>query len=233
MGAEGYFVHQFPLGAWDNFIYLIGCKKTRTCAVVDPAWDAQSILREAEKLDLKITDILCTHSHFDHVDQAEALLEATDAPVHMLNAEIEWSGFKSENLVSHAPGETLTLGDHLDITFVHTPGHTPGSTSYRLKDALLTGDTLFIDGCGRCDFVGGEPEVMYETLKGLMNSLPGGTTLYPGHDYGDLKLATVDEQLASNPYLKLATVQDFVAHRMAGKAKDTPLPPKPQWSPGA
>jgi len=231
MSSEGYFVHQFPLGPWDNFIYLLGCKKTRTCAVVDPAWHAPSILKEAEKLDLKIEHVLCTHSHFDHVDQAEAILQATDAPVHMLRPELEWSGFKSENLVAHHPGDQLRIGEHLEITFVHTPGHTPGSTSYRLDDALVTGDTLFIDGCGRCDFVGGDPVVMFETLKDLMGKLPGGTTLYPGHDYGDTKMATVDEQLATNPYLKLPTVEDFIAHRMQGKTPGTQLPPKPDWAP--
>ena len=83
--SEGIFVHQFLLGPWDNFIYLVGCKKTRECAVIDPAWHCQSILDEAERIDVKIKHILCTHSHFDHVDQAEAVLEATDAPVHMLD----------------------------------------------------------------------------------------------------------------------------------------------------
>ena len=229
--ADGIFVHQFELGPWDNFIYLIGDKATRTCAVVDPAWDAATILLEAEKLDLKITDILCTHSHFDHVDQVDPLLAKVDARVHMLDAEVDWSGFRCENLVKASPGDTVRIGDHLEVTMVHTPGHTPGSTSYRIRDALVTGDTLFVDGCGRCDFVGGDPAVMFETLKTLMAKLPKDTVLYPGHNYGETPSATVDRQLESNPYLQHTTVADFVEHRMQGKTPNSSLPPRPDWSP--
>lgn len=231
MSGEGFFVHQIPLGPWDNFIYLLGCKKTRTCAVVDPAWHAETILKEAEKLDVKITHVLCTHSHFDHVDKAQAMVDATDAPVHMLDREVDWAGFECENLVRHSPGEVLTIGEHLEVTFVHTPGHTPGSTSYKVEGALVTGDTLFVDGCGRCDFVGGNPEVMYGTLRTLLSALPKDTVLYPGHDYGGSPHTTVGAQLESNPFLAKPTLQDFVAHRMDGKTPETKLPPKPDWAP--
>ena len=94
MAEEGIFVHQFELGPWDNFIYLIGDKATRECAVVDPAWHASTILAEAEKLDVKITHMLCTHSHFDHVNRVDELLDATDAQVHMLGLEIDHGDFK-------------------------------------------------------------------------------------------------------------------------------------------
>ncbi|MEM8606213.1 MAG: MBL fold metallo-hydrolase [Myxococcota bacterium] len=229
MSDEGIFVHQFECGPWDNFIYLVGDKSTRTCAVVDPAWDIDAILDEAEKLDVEITHALCTHSHFDHVNRVDALLERKDVPVHMLRAEVEFSGFRSENLEQHAPGDVLSVGDHLEITMVHTPGHTPGSVTYRLRDAIVTGDTLFIQGCGRCDFVGGDPEVMYETLKGLTESLPRDTRMYPGHNYGPVTVSTLDEELRENPYLQHATLDDFVSHRMEGKTTGTQLPPPPDW----
>lgn len=230
--GEGWFVHQFPLGPWDNFIYILGCKKTREAAVVDPAWHGPTILTELEKLDLKLSHVLCTHSHFDHVNQVDAMLAEHDVPVHMLDAEVRWSGFRSENLVVHASGDALTIGRDLELNFVHTPGHTPGSTSYRIQeDALLTGDTLFVDGCGRCDFVGGDPAVMYGTLRTLMSVLPRSTVIYPGHDYGGSPRTTVGEQLESNPYLELPTLADFVAHRMKGKTADTSLPPEPEWHP--
>lgn len=231
---EGIFVHQFKLGPWDNFIYLVGCRKTRAAAVIDPAWHAPTILAEAARLDVRIEHILCTHSHFDHVDQAEAVLEATDAPVHMLGPEIDFSGFHCENLKRHNPGDIMTIGEHLDVTFVHTPGHTPGSTSYRIRDALVTGDTLFVNGCGRCDFVGGDPNVMFATLRELVEHLPAKTTLYPGHDYGNTPTSTLDAELAGNPFLQLSTVEDFVAHRMKDKVPGSPLPPRPtEWVPPA
>lgn len=231
MSNDGIFVHQFKLGPWDNFIYLIGDRTTRKCAVVDPAWHDRTILNEAEKLDVEISHILCTHSHFDHVDQVENLLTHVDAEVHMLKPEIEFSGFRCENLVASDPGDVVRIGKHLEIEMLHTPGHTPGSTSYRIRGGLITGDTLFVNGCGRCDFVGGDPETMFQTLRRLVTQLPGGTVMYPGHDYGGSPTATLDEQLKSNPYLVLPTVQDFVSHRMDGKKPGTGLPTIPAWTP--
>lgn len=230
MTEPGLFVHQFELGPWDNFIYFIGDKASRTCAVVDPAWDAATILTEAENLDVTIDHVLCTHSHFDHVNAVEALLERRDVPVHMLAQEVSFSGFQSENLKQNRPGDTLRIGKDVDVTMMHTPGHTPGSCTYRVRDAIVTGDTLFIQGCGRCDFVGGDPEVMFTTLKTLTDSVPKDTLMYPGHNYGPTAVSTLDVELAENPYLKHITVEDFVNHRMEGKTPNTQLPPPPEWS---
>lgn len=231
MASEGIFVHQLRLGPWDNLLYFIGDRATRTCAVVDPAWHARSILDEAARLDLKIEHLLCTHSHFDHVDQVGPLLDEIDAQVHMLGEEIDFSGFSCENLVRHRPGDTLTIGKHAEITMMHTPGHTPGSVSYRLRDSIVTGDTLFVQGCGRCDFVGGDPETMYRTLRALVDGLPGDTVVYPGHDYGPTPTSTMTAELEENPYLARPTLESFVQHRMEGKTPNSPLPTRPDWTP--
>ncbi|HLT38961.1 MAG TPA: MBL fold metallo-hydrolase [Enhygromyxa sp.] len=231
MTGDGVFVHQLLLGPWDNFIYFLGDRSTRKVAVVDPAWHAPTILREAERLDVEIAALLCTHSHFDHVNAVEELLGSLDVPVHMLAPEVEFSGFRCENLVVSRPGDTVKIGAALELTMMHTPGHTPGSCSYRLRDAIVTGDTLFVNGCGRCDFVGGDPETMYATLRALVDKLPADTCMYPGHNYGPTPSATLDEQLRDNPYLQHPTVAEFVAHRMTGKTPNTPLPPAPEWSP--
>jgi glyoxylase-like metal-dependent hydrolase (beta-lactamase superfamily II) len=142
----------------------------------------------------------------------------------MLGAEIDFSGFRCENLQRQSPGDVVRIGDHLEIAMVHTPGHTPGSTTYRIRDAIVTGDTLFIQGCGRCDFVGGNPEVMYQTLKTLTGSLPKETRMYPGHNYGPVTVSTLDEELKENPYLQHQTLNAFVSHRMEGKIPGTELP---------
>jgi glyoxylase-like metal-dependent hydrolase (beta-lactamase superfamily II) len=231
MSDDGIFVHQLRLGPWDNFIYFLGDRQTRKVAVVDPAWHAPTILREAERLDVEIAALLCTHSHFDHVNAVEQLLGSIDVPVHMLVPEVEFSGFRCENLIVSRPGELVKIGAQLELTMMHTPGHTPGSCSYRLRDAIVTGDTLFVNGCGRCDFVGGDPETMYATLRSLVDKLPAETRMYPGHDYGPTPSTTVDEQLRDNPYLQHRTVAEFVAHRMTGKTPNTPLPPAPEWTP--
>lgn len=233
MASEGVFVHQFEVGPWDNFLYFVGDRASRQVAVVDPAWDAQTILDEAARLDVEIAHILCTHSHFDHVDQVPALLQKLDIGVHMLGEEIDFSGFSCENLIRHSPGDTLKIGEHVEIAMMHTPGHTPGSVSYRLRDAIVTGDTLFVQGCGRCDFVGGDPEVMYATLRALLDKLPLETRIYPGHDYGPTPTSTLDDELESNPYFAFPTLDGFVKHRMEGKTPGSPLPPKPDWTPSS
>jgi glyoxylase-like metal-dependent hydrolase (beta-lactamase superfamily II) len=200
-------------------------------AVVDPAWDATTILREADRLEAKITHILCTHSHFDHVDQVGALLDKIDVPVHMLKTEIDFSGFRCENLRASRSGDTLQLGSGWEIRMVGTPGHTPGSVSYAIPGGMVTGDTLFINGCGRCDFVGGDPATMFETLKMLKTTLPPQTRLYPGHNYGPTPTATLSEQTTSNPYLLHTTLDAFTKHRMEGKTPNTTLPPRPDFTP--
>lgn len=233
--TDGIFVHQFELGPWDNFIYFIGDRPSRKVAVVDPAWHAPTILAEAERLDVEIAAILCTHSHLDHINAIEALLTKLDVPVHMLASELEFSDFRCENLHASSPGDVVRVGEHLDITMLHTPGHTPGSCCYRLRDAgrdrVVTGDTLFVNGCGRCDFVGGDPELMFSTLRKLVTELPSETVMYPGHNYGPTPTATLDEQLRENPYLRHTTVREFVAHRMDGKTPNTPALTPPAWQP--
>ena len=224
MTAQGLFVHQFPLGTWDNFLYFIGDQASRQVAVVDPAWDEQAILDEAKKQDVTITHMLCTHSHFDHVNKVNALLTHLDIPVHMLGEEIDFAGFKCENLVRHSPGDRLRIGEHADVEFMHTPGHTPGSVSYRVRDGIVTGDTLFVQGCGRCDFVGGDPEVMYTTLRTLIDKLPLETIIYPGHDYGPTPTSTLISELEENPYMQFPTLDGFVQHRMKGRTPNTVLP---------
>ena len=230
MDNDSLFFHQFELGKWQNFIYFIGDKETRECAVVDPAWNHEIILEEAERLDVKISHILCTHSHFDHVNEVEFLLEHLDIPVHMLGIEADHGAFKCENLIRSSPGDQVKVGAHCEITMVHTPGHTPGSTCYHVHDRLVTGDTMFVNGCGRCDLVGGNPEVMYNSLWGLLDKLPGNTTMLPGHNYGDAPSASLDEQLKTNPWLQHPTLEDFVLHRMDGKTPNTKLVP-PLWPP--
>ncbi len=214
--SSGTFIHQIELGSWRNFIYFIGDRASRQCAVVDPAWDVPAILREAERLEVRISHILLTHSHMDHVNGVDELRAQVDCPVHMMAEEIDHAGFTAEGLIRRRPGDVISVGKGTEITLLHTPGHTPGSTTYQVGDRIVTGDTLFVNGCGRCDFVGGDPQVMHRTLRTLTSSLPGDTVMYPGHNYGQTPTSTLDEQLRTNPFLVLPTLRDFLLHRMKG-----------------
>lgn len=216
------FIHQFILGTWDNFIYFIGDKNTKEVMVVDPGWHADKIIEEAKKFDVNIKGALCTHSHPDHVNAVEDLLKTHDVPVYMLDHEVDFATWRCQNLKRISAGDELKIGN-INIDIMHTPGHTPGSTCYHVHGNVVTGDTLFVNGCGRCDFVGGNPEVMYNTLHKLLNDLSSDTIIFPGHNYGSTPNATVKNQKAENPYMQFDTVEGFVNHRMAGRTPNTKL----------
>lgn len=216
-------LHQFELGTWDNFIYFLGDAATKEVVVVDPGWHADKIIEEAEKQDVKIKGILCTHSHPDHVNEVEELLKTHDVPVYMLDKEIDFSNWSCENLERKSAGDSIEVG-HVKIDFVHTPGHTPGSTCYHMNNQLITGDIMFVNGCGRCDFVGGDPKTMHATLWNLLDTLPGETIIYPGHNYGPAPSATMESQKTENPFMQFDTLEGFVSHRMEGKTPNTPCP---------
>ena len=117
--------------------------------------------------------------------QVEALLNRSDAQLHLLRAEAAFWNRYLDLPTLHEGGDRIRLGD-TEIEILHTPGHTPGSACYRLGDQVLTGDTLFVFGCGRCDLRGGDPEQMYRTLGRLGERLPSETVIRPGHNYGCL-----------------------------------------------
>ena len=218
-------IHALELGRMGNFIYVIHDRASDRAAVVDPAWDVPSILALAERQGLRITDILLTHSHFDHINGVEALLDRSDAQLHLLRAEATFWNRHLDLPTLHEGGDRIRLGD-TEIEILHTPGHTPGSACYRLGDQVLTGDTLFVFGCGRCDLRGGDPEQMYHTLRRLGERLPGGIVIRPGHNYGITPTSTMAEQLAGNPFLHFDDCPGFVEYRMHLHDREEPYRPE-------
>jgi hydroxyacylglutathione hydrolase len=150
----------------------------------------------AEADGMRVTGALGTHYHPDHVggsmmgyklEGAAALLDRVPLKLHVQRDEAEFvkkvTGLGDGDLVTHTGGDVLTVGA-IDITFVHTPGHTPGSQCFLVNGCLVSGDTLFLEGCGRTDFPGSSPELMYESLTQLAK-LPTDTIVYPGHKYSE------------------------------------------------
>src|SRR5262249_3688978 len=121
------------------------------------------------------------------------------------------------DVVAHQGGDVLELGADCRVTFVHTPGHTPGSQCFLVEDALVAGDTLFIGGCGRCDLPGGDPEQMYRTLHHTLAAMPDGTRLSPGHNYAERPVSTLGDERRGNPYLLHHDLASFVAYRMRSR----------------
>lgn len=211
------YLRQLLLGPMKNFIYLFGADDSREVAVVDPAWEVETILEAAEEDGKEITTIFLTHHHHDHINGVEPLLERKpDLPVVAQAAEIEFSKVlqrweDSLRPVSH--GETLSVGP-LEVRCLHTPGHSPGANCLLAEGHLFTGDTLFVKGCGRCDLKGGNPEKMFDSLHRVLAALPDEIIVLPGHDYADKPTSTMGEEKRDNPYFQKKTLEEFVAYRM-------------------
>jgi len=208
-------------GQMANFMYLLGDPESRQALIVDPAWDVESLLAVARQDDYKIAGALVTHYHPDHVGgdlwgvQVEGvtrLLETEAVPLYVNKNEAEGlkqvTGVADNDMKKVDDGDSLELGA-LSIGFLHTPGHTPGSQCFLVGDRLVAGDTLFVQGCGRVDLPGGDPEQMYYSLTQKLAKLPPETILYPGHHYGPTETSTIGEELEQNVYMRVGSLDDW------------------------
>ncbi len=216
-------IEALQLGPMENFVYLLIDKASKTAAVVDPAWQVPAIVARARQLDVAITDILLTHSHHDHTNGIDKLLHHYDAQTHLLKCEAAFWGVELVKPSLHYGGDRITVG-HTEIEVLHTPGHTPGSACYRIKNDLITGDTLFVFGCGRCDLHGGDAEQMHATLKRFRDELPPSIVIHPGHDYAVQETSTLGEEAAGNPFMHFTEVDQFVRYRMKIHDQTRPSP---------
>jgi len=210
MSNSGYRIDSFRIGPMDNFGYLLVDTATGTAATVDPAWDAGIIRERAEALGVRITTVLLTHSHHDHVSALDAFL---DLPVHISAAEAAFWPDTPEHATRHEDGDTVMIGE-TSLTWRLSPGHSPGSSCLVLAHDVLSADTLFVYGCGRCDLDGSDPHVMFASLERLKTLLDPALTIHPGHDYGVAATSTMAEQLAGNPFLMFDDAEAFVRYRM-------------------
>lgn len=207
-------IEQLLIGPMQNFVYIVGSRSTREVALVDPAWDIDGLLEHLDERDYKLTAALVTHYHPDHIGGGFSghsiaglaeLMEKRPVPVYAHKEEA--AGVVKVTEISERDVKKVDSGDRLDIgpievEFLHTPGHTPGSQCFRVKNTLVSGDTLFIQGCGRVDLPGSDVEAMFQSLNKL-KALPDETLLLPGHNYGSEPNATMGATKAQNPYLNI------------------------------
>lgn len=192
-----------------NFVYAIGDRATGECVLIDPAYDPGAILDTVVADGMTVTGVLATHYHADHIGGAimgfdisgvAALLERHSCPVHVQRDEVPWvvraSGLTEGDLVAHDSGDIVRVGD-VEIQLVHTPGHTPGSQCFLVDAKLVSGDTLFLDGCGRTDLPGSDHGQMIESLHRL-SRVDDDVVLYPGHRYSFASSATMGAVKQSN-----------------------------------
>jgi glyoxylase-like metal-dependent hydrolase (beta-lactamase superfamily II) len=205
-----------------NFVYLVGDRTTGQAVIIDPAYGVDDLLGILASDGMTCVGALATHYHPDHVggdmmgwgiEGISRLLELTPVPVHVQSDEVPWvirsTGVGEGDLVAHAGGDVIEVGA-VPITLVHTPGHTPGSQCFLLDGRLVAGDTLFLDGCGRTDLPGGDPEAMYESLTTRLARVPDDTVLFPGHLYSPDPSATMGYTRSHNYVFRPRTAEQWM-----------------------
>lgn len=224
--------------AMQNLVYLIGDRQTGETLVIDPAWATGELLDLMERDGMRLSGVLVTHYHPDHIGgsmfgmQVQGLAEIlarTPCPIHTHRLELEGvqkvAGLSRSDLTGHDSGDRVAVGA-VEVELLHTPGHTPGSLCFRLRaqpgaspgarqgDVLISGDTLFLRGCGRVDLPGGDVDEMFRTMTERLGSLPPDTVVYPGHDYGGGS-ATLSQLQRTNIYLRVSDLSSW--RKMLGR----------------
>jgi glyoxylase-like metal-dependent hydrolase (beta-lactamase superfamily II) len=207
-----------------NFTYLLGDRETGDAILVDPAYRPSELVDMVTADEMNVVGVVATHFHPDHIggtlagDQHIAgiaeLLSLMEVPVHVQAEEAEWvtarTGVSDDALTLHHDRDQLDVGT-VAVTLLHTPGHTPGSQCLLVEGRLLSGDTLFIDGCGRTDFPGGDTLEMYRTLSERLNAVSDETVLFPGHLYARESFLSMGHVRARNYVFSAKSQEEWLA----------------------
>jgi len=193
-------IETLPLGAYQTNCYIVWGENSDDCIVIDPGYEPWRVLAEVEKLGKTISAILLTHGHFDHVGGVKELAADTDCAVYIHENDLSLpANFTAGPLYYtklYGEGDVLKLAG-LTVRVLHTPGHTPGSVCLAAEDTLFSGDTLFMNSCGRTDFPGGSTASILQSLKRLAG-LAADYRVLPGHG----PKTTLDEERKYNPYMQ-------------------------------
>ena len=220
--APRVYLRQLEIGPMQNYVYLVGDPETREAAVVDAAWEIDAIIDAAARDGYTITKALITHFHPDHlggrfmgmsVTGAAELVGKLPIKAYINKREAGFvnrvSDLSASDVVPVDAGDTIQIGK-VPLTFVHTPGHTPGSQCFLVDGNLISGDTLFIGSCGRTDLPGSDPAELYASLETL-KQLPDDTVLYPGHNYADRPTSTLGHEKRRNLFMRFPSVDEFLS----------------------
>ena len=189
-------LRKLVVGPYQANCYVLGCKETRECLVIDPGDEVFRIVKEISRNGLKIRFILITHGHIDHIGGAGELKRITKAPLFIHSLDAPGLNFRPDGHLFE--GQKIPLGKYT-ISVIHTPGHSPGGVCLHAPGAIFTGDTLFAGSVGRTDFAGGDHQ---QLVKGVIQKIfPLGDDLrvYPGHG----PATTIGRERLSNPFFRL------------------------------
>ena len=200
-----FILEQARIGGDRNFGYLIGDRKAKTAALVDPAYTPETLVERAKAQGLKVTHILNTHSHGDHTNGNGKAKELTGAPL------VAFEGSPVAPDISLRDGGALELGA-FTLRCVHTPGHCADHLVVWVEQAsaAITGDLLFVGKVGGTG-TDEDARVEWESLRKILNLLPDATTVWPGHDYGCRPASTVGLEKRTNPFLQCQDLDAFLS----------------------
>ncbi len=198
-----------------TFCYLIGDRNSRTCALIDPAFETDRILEKARESGYRVTHLINTHAHSDHTAGNGAIKAATGAQIliHELDAKrLEKFLNKTFSRMLGGKGspkpdvllkdnDIINVGE-IHLSVLHTPGHTPGGICLHAAGHIFTGDTLFVGAVGRTDLPGGSLKQLLTSIREKIYTLPADTIVWPGHDYGPLTSSTVQQEIDTNPFTR-------------------------------
>ncbi|MDD5864727.1 MAG: MBL fold metallo-hydrolase [Firmicutes bacterium] len=192
-------IHTLTLGAYQTNCYLIHDSASKTCCVIDPGYTPEVVLEKVESLGLTVEAVLLTHGHFDHVGGVRDIAAETGCQVYLCGEDLSMPPQMTAGPLyytnTYGEGDRLHLAG-LDISVIHTPGHTPGSVCLLVGDAMFSGDTLFAGSCGCTHLPGGDPAALTASLHRLAG-FHTDYRVYPGHG----ESTTLAEEKRYNPYL--------------------------------
>lgn len=204
-------IQTFVVGPLQNNCYLILDEATGEAAVVDPGLESEPVLEAVRSGGLRLTGVLLTHAHFDHVGGTELFRAATGAAVVMHAADLPLLAQAPETArhfgirvaAPRPPDRLVREGDRIavggvELEVLETPGHTPGGISLGTAGAIFVGDTLFAGSVGRTDLAGGSFETLLDSIRTKLLPLPDATLVHPGHG----PATTIGEERRGNPFLQ-------------------------------
>ena len=212
-----------PVTPFQQNTSLVWCEKTMKAAFVDPGGEVPKLLDAVRQTGVSVEKILLTHGHLDHAGAAAEISETLGVPIEGPHRDEDWLLAKLEQSAAKYgmkdargctptrwldDGDTVTVGG-LTLDVLHTPGHTPGSQCFHVDGRLVSGDTLFLEGCGRTDLPGSNPADMFHSLRRLA-SLPDDTIVYPGHRYSQPSSGTMSAIRDTNYVFKPQTQEAWM-----------------------